>query len=79
MLIKIKCYIKRFMFEILFLMNLWLFYKILLFLSEESTEFIKINLLQHKVNLVTNPHILNLHYFCYRSSPDDGPKSGRKY
>ena len=22
---------------------------------------------------------LNLHHFCNRSSPDDGPKSGRKY
>ena len=24
-------------------------------------------------------YIQKLHHFCYRSSPDDGPKSGKKY
>ena len=24
-------------------------------------------------------YIQKLHYFCNRSSPDDGPKSGKKY
>ena len=42
------------------------------------------DLVKRQITLCTPLHSCNmlkqkLHHFCSRSSPDDGPKSGRKY